>query len=46
MKPRLTLLITAGLLLILALLPVYARWLEEPFLLTFSTAPWYWPWLH
>ena len=37
MKTRLTLVITAGLLLILALLPLYARWFEEPFLLTFST---------
>ncbi|WP_310628044.1 branched-chain amino acid ABC transporter permease [Limnohabitans sp.] len=37
MKTRLTLVITAVLLLTLALLPLYARWLEEPFLLTFST---------
>ena len=37
MKARLTLVITAGLLLVLAILPLYARWLEEPFLLTFST---------
>ena len=37
MKTRLSLAITSGLLLVLALVPVYARWVEEPFLLTFST---------
>jgi branched-chain amino acid transport system permease protein len=37
MKTRLTLFITAVLLLVLALLPLYARWVQEPFLLTFST---------
>ena len=37
MKTRLTLVITTGLLVLLALVPVYARWVEEPFLLTFST---------
>ena len=37
MKVRLTLLITAGLLLVLALLPVYALGVQEPFLLTFFT---------
>ena len=37
MKTRLTVIITTGLLLLLALVPVYARWVEEPFLLTFAT---------
>jgi branched-chain amino acid transport system permease protein len=37
MKVRLTLVITTGLLLVLALLPFYALRFEEPFLLTFST---------
>jgi len=37
MKTRLTMVISTGLLLVLALLPLYARWVEEPFLLTFST---------
>ena len=37
MKTRLTFIITTGLLLLLALVPVYARWVEEPFLLTFAT---------
>ncbi|WP_395669677.1 branched-chain amino acid ABC transporter permease [Rhodoferax sp.] len=37
MKLRLPLLITVGLLIALAVLPLVARWLDEPFLLTFTT---------
>ena len=37
MKHRLSFAITVVLLLALAVLPVYARWVEEPFLLTFLT---------
>ena len=37
MKVRLTPLISVGLMLVLALLPLYALWFDEPFLLTLST---------
>ena len=37
MKHRLSFAITVVVLLALAVLPVYARWVEEPFLLTFLT---------
>ena len=37
MKARLTPLISVGLMLVLALLPLYALWFDEPFLLTLST---------
>lgn len=37
MNVRLTPLISVGLLLVLALLPLYALWFKEPFLLTLST---------
>lgn len=37
MNTRLSQVITVGLLLILAVLPLYAHWSHEPFLLTFST---------
>jgi len=37
MKLRLSMTLTTGLLLVLAVLPLYAGWVDEPFLLTFST---------
>lgn len=37
MKASLTLVVTAGLFLFLALLPLYAHFFDEPFVLTFST---------